>query len=600
MHSQAQDTAPAVIPKIARQQIVSLAKLVIDYAFQPIVEINTGFVYGYEALMRGYDRLNLNAPKTLLDHAFESGVLVELEQMLHGRAIAKFATVPEFQGKKLFLNIDGRALHAGQSLLEGVTKIVQRSQIPVSAICFELSEQFDNASVAEFSAVVDEARRLGVRLAIDDFGLGFSELKLLCDYGLDFIKIDGHFIRDIGQNQRKKLFVTTITNLAHVLGIRVIAEGVETEAEYIACRAAGCDLVQGYFVSQPTVAVKELLPSYSHVVVARAKHRRDRKTDELLVRTQMAAVPAIRDNTTLDVVFDIFRRTPQESFFPVVDAADHPHGIIHERDLKKYIYMPFGRDLLHNRSYHRGLASFVSACPIVDINTDAERILEIFANARGSDGVILTENLRYVGVLSASALLTVMNEKQLQQAQDQNPLTELPGNLSITDYVAVTALDGDQRRHFCYFDFDNFKPFNDRYGFAHGDRAISLFAMLMRRHAGAMGAFLGHIGGDDFFIGMSGRSADEVETLLTTMLEEFRVGAAKLYSDEDQRAGCTSGIDRDGRTRCFNLMRCSVAVIELPAGLVTSDLDRIHALIAQGKREAKRSERGYTYRQMAT
>ncbi len=599
MHSQTQEPFQPVIPKIARQQIVSLAKLVIDYAFQPIVEINTGFVYGYEALMRGYDRLALDSPKALLDHAFDAGVLVELERMLHARAIAKFTTIPEFKGKKLFLNIDGRAIHAGQSLLDAVAKILQRQQLPASAACFELSEQFDNASVAEFSAVVAEARRLGIRLAIDDFGLGFSELKLLCDYGLDFIKIDGHFIRDIGQNQRKKLFVTTITNLAHVLGIRVIAEGVETEAEYIACRAAGCDLIQGYFVAQPNVAVSELLASYSHVVAARAKHRRDRKTDELLVRTQTAALPAIRVDTRLDQVFDMFRRAPGESFFPVIDTADEPQGIVHERDLKEYIYMPFGRELLSNRSYHRGLSSFVSACPIVDVNTDAERILEIFANARASDGVIVTENLKYVGVLSASALLTVMNEKQLQQAQDQNPLTELPGNLSITDYVAVTALDADQCRHFCYFDFDNFKPFNDRYGFAHGDRAISLFAMLMRRHAGGSGAFLGHIGGDDFFVGCSGRSAAELETTLTTMLEEFRVDVAKMYSEEDQRAGYTTGPDRDGQVRRFNLIRCSVAVVELPAGMVTSDLDRIHALIAQAKREAKRSNSGYVYRQMA-
>jgi GGDEF domain-containing protein/CBS domain-containing protein len=313
----------------------------------------------------------------------------------------------------------------------------------------------------------------------------------------------------------------------------------------------------------------------------------------------MKALPAIQQNTSLDAVFDMFRRAPQESFFPVIDAADEPHGIIHERDLKEYIYMPFGRELLSNRSYQRALSSFVTACPIVDVNTDAERILEIFANARGSDGVIVTENLKYVGVLSASALLTVMNEKQLQQAQDQNPLTELPGNLSITDYVAVTALDGDHCRHFCYFDFDNFKPFNDRYGFAHGDRAISLFAMLMRRHAGASGAFLGHIGGDDFFVGFSGREESALEPVLMTMLEEFRVDAMKMYSAEDQRAGCTTGADRDGQVRRFNLMRCSVAVIAFPAGLVTSDLDRIHAFIADAKREAKRSNRGYVYRQMA-
>src|SRR3974390_1477646 len=96
--------APA-LPRIAREQIVSLAKLVVEYALQPIVEINTGYVYGYEALLRGHDRLGLHSPIELLDHAADAGVLVALEQMLHARAIAKFASIADIQGKKLFLNI---------------------------------------------------------------------------------------------------------------------------------------------------------------------------------------------------------------------------------------------------------------------------------------------------------------------------------------------------------------------------------------------------------------------------------------------------------------------------------------------------------------
>jgi EAL domain-containing protein (putative c-di-GMP-specific phosphodiesterase class I)/GGDEF domain-containing protein len=591
--------APNSIPRIAREQIVSLAKLVVDYALQPIVEINTGYVYGYEALLRGYDRLNLGSPIELLDHAADAKVLVPLEQMLHARAIAKFASIPDVQGKKLFINIDGRTLYAGRAMLEAAAKVLERQRIPASAICFELSERYDNDSAPEFSGMVETLRGLGARLAIDDFGLGFSELKLLCDYGLDYIKIDGHFIRGIAQSQRKRLFVTTITNLAHVLGIRVIAEGVETEAEYIACREAGCDLVQGFFVARPTCETSELLPTYSHVVAARAKHRRDRKTDELLIRGQMAALPAIAADMDLEQVFDMFRCAPQENFFPVVDSAGEPRGIIHERDLKQYIYMPFGRELLNNKAYHRKLSSFLTACPIVDVNTDAEHILEIFANARSSDGVIVTENLKYVGVLSAPALLAVINDKQIQQAQDQNPLTELPGNLSITDYVALTALDGDHCRHFCYFDFDNFKPFNDRYGFPHGDRAISLFATMMRRHLGGPGTFLGHIGGDDFFAGLHGRDDAELRAAQARLLEEFRHEAQKLYSVDDQRAGFTTGADRDGRSRRFNLLRCSVAVLELPVGMVTSDLDRIHAVMAHTKSEAKRSKSGMAWRQFA-
>jgi GGDEF domain-containing protein len=334
-------------------------------------------------------------------------------------------------------------------------------------------------------------------------------------------------------------------------------------------------------------------------VTARAKYRRDRKTDELLIRGQLANLPTISEEINVSAVFDMFRRAPQESFFPVIDRAGEPQGIIHERELKQYIYTPYGRDLLQNPVYERKVSSFVTACPIVDINTDAARILEVFANARCSDGVIVTENLRYVGVLSASALLAVINDKQIQQAQDQNPLTELPGNLSITDFVAVVALDGDEWRHFCYFDFDNFKPFNDRYGFAHGDRAISLFATLMRRHLAGPGVFLGHIGGDDFFAGFHGRDGGELRATLVQLLEDFAGEARKLYQAEDQRLGFTTGIDRDGHSRRFDLLRCSAAVMELPAGVVTNDLDRIHAAMAQAKSEAKRVATGMAWRQYA-
>ncbi|NVO14502.1 MAG: GGDEF domain-containing protein [Rhodoplanes sp.] len=587
--------APA-LPRIARDHIVSLAKLVVDYALQPIVEINTGYVYGYEALMRGFDRLGLESPIALLDHAAEADVLVALEQMLHARAIAKFASLPDAAGKKLFINVDGRTLSSGHLILGAVAKVLESKQIPASTLCFELSERYDNDAEPTFGAVVGTLRTMGGRLAIDDFGLGVSELKLLCDYGIDYIKIDGHFIRGMAQSQRKRLLVTTISNLAHVLGIRVIAEGVETEAEYLACREAGCDLVQGYFVARPTCEMSEILGTYPHVVTARAKHRRDRKTDELLIRNQMAALPTVAIDAELPTVFDLFRRAPQESFFPVVDDAGEPRGILHERDLKQYIYMPFGRDLLNNRAYQRRVSSFVTACPIVDIATDAEHILEVFANARSSDGVIVTENLKYIGVLSTAALLSVINDKKIQQAQDQNPLTELPGNLSITDFVAVNALDGDALRHFCYFDFDDFKPFNDRYGFPHGDRAISLFATLMRRSLGGPGTLLGHVGGDDFFAGFRNRAPEELRPILTQLLDEFRREARKLYGAEDQRLGFTTGRDRDGRSRRFDLLRCSVAVLELPPGTVTSDLDKIHAAMAQAKSQAKHEPTGVAWR----
>ncbi len=584
-----------MVTRVASDQIVTLAKLVVEHALQPIVEIDTGRVYGHEALMRGHDRLGLETPYDLLDLAHRAGEIVALERMLHARAMARF-TLVETQGEKLFLNLDGRALDAGLGVVDDLIEALRRSGIAPSSVVVELSERHDHLSSPVFPDVVRLLKQHGVRIAVDDFGIGFSELRLLCDYGLDYIKIDGSFVHGMAENPRKRLFVTTITDLAHVLGVRVVAEGVEVAADYLAAREAGCDLVQGWFVARPTTDMKAVLHSYAHVVGAQASKRGDRRNDGLRVRADMKRLPTIADTGSLEDVFEIFRNHPEESFFPVVDAAGCPRGIIHERELKKYIYNPYGRDLLRNKVHGRGFSSFVTPCPMADVDTDAGRMLQIFSHSRGSDGVIVTENLRYLGVLTTGALLEIISEKQIQKAQDQNPLTELPGNLSIADFVATAALDGDATRLFCYFDFDAFKPFNDRYGFRQGDKAITLFASLLRRHFGTAAAFIGHVGGDDFFAGFVGSEAERIVPGIARLLADFRREITELYAPEDRARGTIEGTDRDGRDRQYPLMRCSASVLELPVGTVTAELDRIGGTIATIKSQAKRDADGLVLR----
>ncbi|MDK9695252.1 MAG: GGDEF domain-containing protein [Siculibacillus sp.] len=580
---------------IAGDQIVNLAKLVVEHALQPIVEVETGRVHGHEALMRGVERLGLRSPTELLDLAAESGRISALERMLQSRAMARF-TLVETQGEKLFLNLDGRAIDPRLEVADHLIEALRRSGLAPSAVVVELSERHDHLSNPTFPEFLRRLKHHGIRVAIDDFGIGVSELRLLCDHGLDYLKIDKTFIRGMAENPRKRLIVAKMTDLAHVLGVRVVAEGVETASDYHAVREAGCDLLQGWFIAAPTTEVETLARSYGGIVGARASRRRDLRNDGLLVRAELKHLPTIAETCTLEEVFDLFRRHPQESFFPVVDAAGCPRGIVHERDLKQYIYNPYGRDLLRNKIYGRGFASFVTSCPMADVDTDIERLLETFAHSRGSDGVIVTESLRYLGVLTTGALLEITNAKLIQKAQDQNPLTELPGNLSIADFVSNAALDGARMRTFCYFDFDGFKPFNDRYGFRRGDEAIMLFAQLLRRRFGAGDAFVGHIGGDDFFAGLVGKSIAEVSGEVTLLLDEFRREVAELYAPADRVRGGLEGIDRDGNARFYRLMRCSASILQIPVGTVTAELDHIAGDIAELKSAAKKSSSGLAVR----
>ncbi len=593
--SSAANLEPGVFRRYANDQLLTLAKLVLENAFQPIVEIGTGAVFGYESLMRGQERIGFASPLDLLDQAHETGQLLALEQMMGARALAKFSSLPDFSSVTLFLNLDVRLIRHGEHFLEKLIGHLRKANIPPSSVCFEFSERFDNTTVPEFAGLVVELRKAGFKLAIDDFGVGHGEMKLLCDYPVDYLKIDRHFISGIDQSPRKRHLVKNIVNIAHVLGVRVIAEGIETEGEFIACREYGVDLVQGWFVARPTTFLSELQPSFPHLADIGRSRRSSQSLDEILIRKQIEHLPAVYENESIDNVFDLFRRNPRQAFFPVLNANGEPRGVINEYHLKEFIYQPFGRDLLKNKIYERTVSHFVERAPIVGLDAEAEELMSLFANMENSACVILTENMRYTGVVSAASLIKVVNEKQLKIAQDQNPLTSLPGNLAIRDFMQEAGRDDDQTRFFCYCDFDNFKPFNDHYGFHKGDHAISLFAALMKRYFFSDEHFLGHVGGDDFFIGVRDWTRDELMEILGRLLSDFHDDVVGLYSEEEKAAGKIRGHDRYGAERDFPLMRCSVGVVELPQGLVLDDGGRIGAEIAALKAEAKESDEGLVF-----
>ncbi|MGO4352323.1 GGDEF domain-containing protein [Rhizobium sp. RAF36] len=587
--------APGVVRRYASDQIVTLAKLVVENAFQPIVEAGTGTVFGYESLMRGQERIGFDSPIEILDEAFRANQLLPLEQMVASRALAKFATLGNYATSTLFLNLDVRLIPHGDRLIENLLQQLKAANLPPSSVCFEFSERFDNTSVPEFEALVSKLRRTGFKLAIDDFGVGHGEMKLLCDYAVDYLKIDRHFVADIDSKPRKRHLLKNIVNIAHVLGTRVIAEGIETEAEFLACREYGVDLVQGWFIARPTTHISELVPAFPHLQDLGKSKRNTQSLDEILIRKQIEMLPTVFENDSIDTVFELFRRNPRQAFFPVLNANGEPRGIIHEHHLKQYIYHPFGRDLLKNKMYERTISQFVEIAPIVSLDSDAERLMSIFANMEGSNCLILTDNMRYAGVVSAASLIKVINEKQLKIAQDQNPLTGLPGNHAIRDFMRQSGRDGDDVRHFCYCDFDNFKPFNDAYGFHLGDHAISLFAALMRRYFFAERHFLGHVGGDDFFIGVVGWTQAELREILDRLISDFHEDVLALYSDQDRAKGSIRGHDRSGAEALFPLMRCSIGVLELPDGLVIDDINRVGTEIAQVKAHAKESIDGLVF-----
>jgi len=133
--------------------------------------------------------------------------------------------------------------------------------VDTARICFEITESALMDDVAKAWATLRQAKDRGITLALDDFGTGYSSLTHLRRFNLDYLKIDKSFVDGLGRNAEDTAIIEHVIGLAHTLGLKVIAEGIEEEAQFKALRALGCDFAQGYFFSrpQPAEVISQLL-----------------------------------------------------------------------------------------------------------------------------------------------------------------------------------------------------------------------------------------------------------------------------------------------------------------------------------------------------
>jgi len=556
----------------------------LEYAFQPVVQMRTGRCHGYEALLRGLGPTPFEHPGALLDAACMQGVLPEVEAALHAKAIKAYCRLGGSLSAKLFLNIDARAV--------GVSPLLWLplfDRFPGLGINFEISERKELQPEVGIESVIEQYRRSGLGVALDDFGVGFAGLKLLYEAKPDYVKVDRFFISGIDRDVRKRAIANYLMSYAHALGILTIAEGIETEAEFYACRDLGFDFAQGYLLGRPRTDYTELPLSNPIVEALNRKDRRRPADAHQRVYEVMEKLPPLPVGSPKTALLDYFSGSSAPSVAPVVDDHRRPLGLVRERDLKRFVYTRFGGELLRNKGVGGNLADLVTNSPVCDIATPLEQVIEAFSSEEATDGIIIIEGGEYAGFLSSGALIRLVHEHNLAMAADQNPLTRLPGNTAIVRHIETVLEDRAQPHILVYFDFDNFKPFNDTFGFRQGDRAILMFSERLKALAVSGGAFAGHIGGDDFFLAVSGMEEADVRGRLTELVALFRSDAESLYDPGTRHAGVLVAKDRYGNMREFPLLSVSGVAVVLPSGAHGLTPDAINIAIAAHKADAKGS-----------
>ena len=561
---------------------------ILDYAFQPIVNSATGEVFGYEALLRNWDLCGFKSIFALFDSAFKDQIIYALDLKLRRKAIVKFKSIPERGDKKLFYNLDNRVLEMPDYLPGNTNEILQELDIRKSNLFFEISERHEFNSYAGANRILEEYKRQDFRIAIDDYGSGYSGLQLLYHSNPDVLKIDRFFIEEIHNDAKKKLLAENTVNMAHIMGIKVVAEGIENEEEMNFCRMIGCDMLQGYYIARPEQDINKLQIRYDLEKAGQTSSRRKREEHSSILEKKLTKIRPITLQTESEVILKRFQKEDLR-LLPVIDGNNSPLGCIQEKDLKNYVYSPFGIALFRNHSHTRGLESFLSRLPAAEVTTGLETILKITTNRSVPNGIAITRSGVYLGILEPARLLDLVNEQEVAKARDQNPLTRLPGNFAINNQLNKLLEEKRQNETVVYFDFNSFKPFNDVYGFRLGDRAIILFAEILKKELNLNKEFIGHIGGDDFLVIFQTEIRDNsIERTVRKIQERFKEDVQSYYSEEDRKKGFIRAKDRHDTFRDFPLLTVSAAVMEIDKSTEKTLVDFTKAMMKL-KKKAKES-----------
>jgi diguanylate cyclase (GGDEF)-like protein/PAS domain S-box-containing protein len=223
--------------------------------YQPIFNLQSGELWGVEALVRwDHPERGLLDPEEFVAIAEESGLVVPLGEQVLGEACRRVAKWqkehPHIPPLVVSVNLSGRQLRR-TDLHAVIERALKESELSASSLSLDITETVYISALDADTAALDRLKALGIRISIDDFGAGYSSLSYLKRLPADVLKIDKSFVRGLGLEVEETAIVQSIVDLAHILGMEVVAEGVEVEEQETLLQEMGCDFGQGFYFSKP-------------------------------------------------------------------------------------------------------------------------------------------------------------------------------------------------------------------------------------------------------------------------------------------------------------------------------------------------------------
>lgn len=526
--------------------------------FQPIVSLKENKIYGYEALIRGPSDGPLHSPINLFDAASRHGRLAELDLLCREVAIKRFG---EFElDAKLFINTIPEVL-LQQDYQHGLTlDFIKKAGLSADKVVIELTEQYPIDDYILMRKATEHYREMGFSIAIDDLGAGYSGLRTWSEIKPDFVKLDRHFMQNIHDDRHKRQFVQSMVDIANGINCRIVGEGIEIREEYRTVEEMKIEFVQGYYFGRPAILPER---SVDEELFSKRKTIRAFKTGmpraSSLVSSLLNSLTPAKINDDVSSVGERFQHNPDLRALPVINNDNSVAGIIWRDEIMNLYASRYGREL-HGR---KSIYLFMDPNPMIaDVALPLKLLSQRITSQDTSlqhGSFIITENNQYCGIGSLIDLLRQITDLQITIARHANPLSGLPGNVPISEQTTGVINQG-RDAVMCYFDLDNFKPYNDIYGYGKGDKVINKTAKILTSHVDSELDFVGHVGGDDFIILFE---SEDWEKRCHDILLAFTDIQPEIYSFQHIKDQGITAQDRHGKSVFFPLLCLSVGAVRL-------------------------------------
>lgn len=533
-----------------------LAERDIQTYFQPIVSLRDGSVLGYEALSRGPVNSELRMPLALFAAAEACGRLWELEELCRTRALE---TVMFLQAEiRLFLNVNPATLYDEKFRQDFTPEYLKLFGLSPQNLHFEITERSIIKDFDEFKSIIEYYKQQEYHISIDDAGAGYSGLNLITDVRPHYIKLDIQLIRNIDQDGYKRALVKSLYEFSRLTEISLIAEGIEREEELDTLIDIGVHYGQGFFIQRPQPRVCGIVPGVLEAIRLRNEHKNHtyyHYLSNIYIGNLCCNSHTVSPDMLSENVYQIFLKDSALLGITVVNGGA-VEGLVTKTHIDHMMSGPFGFSL-HAR---RPISLIMDQHPlIVDYQMPID-VVSKMAMSRPTgklyDCIVVTNGGRYAGIVTIKTLLEKTTEIEVSNARHQNPLTGLPGNMLIEQNLG-DCIRNAERYTVLYIDIDNFKAYNDVYGFEKGDGIIGMLARSLEDCV-PRDTFIGHVGGDDFILVFR---TYEVDIYCQKIIADFDKKVRCFYMPEDLEKGFIIAKNRRNEVEQYPIMSISIAGI---------------------------------------